>query len=148
MPNTILALSAVVGVVGTVQSANARREASRDQERQQTLSTRRSRRQAIRQRQLAQAQAIASAQGSGSLDSSGAAGGIQSLSSQLGEGLGFSTQMSGLSQRIGLNSRRATAFNSIANLGFQGSQFALRRGASLRGIRDQLFPPVDTGESS
>jgi hypothetical protein len=120
----IAAVSGAAAVVGTIQSGRERRKAARLSQEQQAVATRRSRRQAIRQTQIRRAQAVASAQAGGSLTGSGAAGGIQGISSQLGSELGFSTQMSGLSAQIGRAQSRAALFGDIAQLGSIGFQAA------------------------
>lgn len=126
----IAAIGATAAVAGTVQANKARKEQARLQGQQQALQARRSRRQAIRQTQLARAQAIASAQSAGGLGGSGASGGIGSLSSQLGTGLGYSTQMSGLSKGISAASLSESRASGIANIG--GTLFGV--GTSLGGL--------------
>lgn len=118
MPQAALVISAVAGVAGTVLSYTQQNKQAKLQQRQQALATRRSRRQAIRQAQITRAQATASAQGAGALQSSGARGGIGAIGSQLGEQLGFSTQMSGLSRDIASAASKASLFGSIGQLGF------------------------------
>jgi len=113
-----LVISAVAGVAGTLASVSAQRKEASLRRKQQAVATRRSRRQAIRQAQITRAQAIATAQGAGALQSSGTTGGIGAISSQLGEQLGFSTQMSGLSRDIGSAASRASTFGSLGQLGF------------------------------
>jgi hypothetical protein len=66
--------------------------------------------------QLQRAQAIAGAGGAGSLGGSGSQGGIGSLGSQLGESMGFSTQMSGLSGGINQAQRSAMKWQGIGQL--------------------------------
>lgn len=127
----LLGLGTVAQVAGTLASIKGQQKAQKAQEKQQALATRRSRRQAIRQAQLIRAQSIASAQGSGTLQSSGAAGGIGSLSSQLGESLGFSTQMSGLSGDISSGLRQASFGQSLAGIGGAAMNFGFSRGATF-----------------
>lgn len=110
-------IGAVSSVVGTVSSINAQRSASKAQQEQQTLTTRRSRRQAIRETQIRRAQATASAQGAGSLQGSGAAGGIGSLSSQLGETLGYQSQYGALSNVVTAQSQQAAFWGDVAGIG-------------------------------
>lgn len=120
MPPAAAVIGAVAGVatvVGTVASINAQKKASRAQQRQQDLATRRSQRQAIREAQIRRAQALSSAQGLGAAGGSGILGGTASLTSQVGESLGFSTQMSGLSREISVASSRANTYSAIAGLG-------------------------------
>ena len=118
----IAAVSGAVGVAATVKSLSAQRKEARLRKQQQEVATRRSRRQAIRQAQITRAQAIATAQGQGALTSSSAQGGIGAIGSQLGEQLGFSTQMSALSRDIGSAASDASLFGSLGQLGFTGFQ--------------------------
>ena len=94
----VLSTAAVVG--GTVASVKANREVVNLQKQKTSTEARRSRRQAIRQAQLQQAQARSIAAGAGALGGSALAGGQAALTSQLGTQLGYSTQLSGLSQGI------------------------------------------------
>ena len=112
------AVSGVVGAIGAVQSAAAQRRAVDLQERQQQVATRRSRRQAIRQAQIARANAISAGANLGGLFGSSLQGGVSSLSSQLGSEMGFSTQMSGLSRDISSAQRSAARWGAISQLGF------------------------------
>lgn len=114
----VAAVSGVVGAVATVKSARAAKDAGELQARQERVATQRSQRQAIREAQIRRAQTLASSQGFGALDSSGVAGGVSSLSSQLGSTLGFSTEMSGLSQRITKLRTKADTYSALGNLGF------------------------------
>ena len=131
-----LGLSAAVGIYGTVKAGQERREATRLQEQQQTLSTRRSRRQAIRQAQIQRANAVAAAGSLNALQGSSIAGGTSSLGSQLGSGLGFSTQMTGISRGISQASARAERFGTLGNLGFA----AFRGLGGMPEFRNRLFP--------
>jgi len=117
MPQALPAIGAIATVVGTVASIDAQNKASAAQQEQQTLTTRRSRRQAIREGQIRRAQAIASAQGAGSLQSSGAAGGIGSISSQVGETLGYQSQYGALSNVITAQSQQAAFWGDVASIG-------------------------------
>lgn len=117
MLQALLVLSAVATTVGTVASINQQKKAASAQRQQQQLAAQRSQRQAIREAQLRRAQAQAVAQGAGAIGGSGLAGGLSSLSSQVGSGLGYSTQMSGLSQDISMANYRANLYGGIANIG-------------------------------
>ena len=131
--STIVATAAAgIGAVGTVVGAVQQRKASKEgaeaQQAQQRLAERRSRRQAIRRSQIQRATATASAQSAGALGSSGPAGGINSVSSRLGESLSFGTQMSGLSQQITQARADAQRGASIAKLGGAAFNFGASRG--------------------
>jgi hypothetical protein len=130
-----LVVGAVAAVGGTAYSINRQnkadrynRAAVRKQEEQQKLATRESRRQGIRGAQLARAQAVAGAYASGAEGSSSAIGGIGAIQSQLGQQLGFSTQMSGLSAQI-------NEYNRVANK----SMFQAQQGADAASIGGKLY---------
>lgn len=129
MAPVAMVIGAVASVVGTIKSARAQKRSLALQKKQQEVETRRSRRQAIREMQIRRATAVASAGGAGAATGSGAQGGIGSLSSQLGEGLGYSTQMSGLSSQINAAERSAISGQTLAGLG----NFAFNTGLSFMG---------------
>ncbi len=114
-------IGAVATVGGTVLQYNAQKKAAKAAQRQQNLSTQRSNRQAIREAQLQRAQAIAAGASMGALGGSALAGGLGSLGAQLGSGLGFSSQMSSLSNDINKFQQRASTWGAIAGMG--GSLF-------------------------
>lgn len=138
-----LVIGAVASVGGTVLSYNAQRKAARAQERQQTLATQRSQRQAIREAQIRRAQAISAGAQLGGLGGSALEGGTSSLGSQLGSGLGFSTQMSDLSRQITKYSSQAQTWGSVANLGM--SMWQSRPAGSDTGSKAPTKPPMFIG---
>ena len=140
MPPVALAIGAVASVAGAVTAYRGQKKAAQAQQQQQAVSTTRSRRQAIRASQIQRAQAIASAQGAGTLSSSGVAGGIGGLSSQLGSEMGFSTQMSGLSQLISSGLAQASRGQAIAGLGGAAMQYGMYRGATFADLFPQRQP--------
>lgn len=131
------ALAAGAAVYGTAasisasnRSARASRAAAQTQVTMQRQQATRQRRQAIRANIIRRAQARAQAQAAGVETSSGFAGGVGSLSSQLGTNLGFGSMMSGLGQQFtdltgqaNYQASRASMFGSIAGLGMQGFQY-------------------------
>lgn len=117
MPQALLVAGAVASVAGTVASYSAQRKAAKASQRQQELATSRSNRQSIREAQLRRAQAINAAAQMGALGGSAVEGGVGGLSSQLGSGLGFSSQMSGLSADIAKYSQRANTWSAVASIG-------------------------------
>jgi hypothetical protein len=126
----LTAVSGVVGAVGAIQSSAAQRRAARLQEQQQAVATRRSQRQAIRQAVIARGAAINNAGAANALGGSGLAGGVSSVGSQVGEQLGFSTQMSGISGGINAANRSAARWGALSQLGFTGFQM----GGGFNGI--------------
>lgn len=125
MPQTLAIIGAVASIGGTIASVSAQRKAARLQQEQQTLATRRSQREAIREAQIRRAQTMASAQAFGAVGGSAVAGGTASLGSQLGGALGFSSQMSGLSKEISIAQSQAATAGAIAGLGGDVFQTAM-----------------------
>ena len=116
---TIALVGLGVSTAGTLASIGQQKKAARAQQRQQTLQTQRSQRQAIREAQIRRAQTQATALGAGVTGGSALGGGLSSLSSQLGGSLGFAGQMSGLSKEISIASSKAQTAGAIAGLGGQ-----------------------------
>lgn len=131
MPQVLAVIGAVTTVAGTVASYNAQRKVTKTAERQQKVATERSNRQSIREAQIRRAQALNSASQMGALTGSSISGGISSLNSQLGSGLGFSTQMTALSTEITKYQRRAQLWGDIANLG----GMAYQQGGGFEGVK-------------
>ena len=129
-------IGAVATVGGTVMQYSAQKKAAKAAQRQQNLSTQRSNRQAIREAQLQRAQAIAAGASMGALGGSALAGGLGSLGAQLGSGLGFSSQMSSLSNDINKFQQRAATWGAVASMG--GSLFQL--GDGFDGLKEGLKP--------
>lgn len=129
-------IGAVASVGGTIASMNAQKKAAKASKKQQDLNTTRSNRQAIREAQLQRAQTIAAGASMGALGGSALAGGVASLGSQLGSGLGFSSQMSGLSADIEKFQQRAATWGAVASMG--GSLFQL--GGGFDGIKAAMQP--------
>ena len=149
MPFPFLAIlagvSAAATVVGTVQSTRAQARATELQQRQESLSNQRNRRQAIREFQINRARALAGAVGAGAGFGSGVAGGIGGLSSQLGSDLGFGSQMSGLSRGITSASRQANIGSGIASLGGIGLNTAVNLGFNpIRPVSDTPMASTST----
>ncbi len=117
MGPVLAVIAAVATIGGTIMSHNAQRKASEASRRQQELATQRSSREAIREAQIARAQAIAAASSMGAMGGSALAGGVSSLGSQLGSGLGFSSQMSSLSAQIEKYQQRASTWGAVASMG-------------------------------
>jgi len=124
MPQVVMAAAAVVGAVTAVKSAQAQKKATEASQKQQELAYNRSQKQAIREAQIRRAQATASTQSMGALTSSGFAGGLSSLSSQVGSTLGYSSQLSGLSKEQSMYQSQAATFGAYSNLAFATSDFA------------------------
>lgn len=144
MPQAALAtIGAVTAVAGTglqLKAASEQRSAQRYERKQQELVTRQERRQAIRQAQRIRAQTVATATGTGATGSSSLSGGLSSLGSQIGSGLGFSTQGSGLTRRIESASSRASSLGSIGGLAMGVGSFMFKEGGGFGGLRAELQP--------
>ena len=120
------------GVGATVKSMEAaqaaagyQRQAMQAQATMQQQQALRQRRSAIRSSILARSQMRAQAQALGTFDTSGFAGGLGSISSQLGANLGFGSMMSGLGEQYSQLSMaavqkqgQAALYGSIADIGF------------------------------
>ena len=134
MPQFLPVIGAVATVAGTVMSYSAQQRASNAAKAQQELSTRRSNRQSIREAQVRRAQALNAASQMGALGGSPIQGGIGSLGSQLGSGLGFSSQMSGISADIQRYSQQAATWGAVASIG--GNLFNL--GGGVAGLKNWM----------
>lgn len=117
-------------VVQQQSAAKQQKKARRAQQRQQSLQARRQQIRAVRQQQIASSQARAAAAGLGGLETSGFRGGQSALQSNLGAGLGFSTEMSGLSRNISMFQQKAADSMGLARMGQAFSGLAMQ-GASL-----------------
>lgn len=124
MPAIVTAVAAVSGAVSASKAAKAQEKAAASAQKQQELSYNRSQKQAIREAQIRRAQATASAQSMGALSSSGFAGGVSSLSSQVGSTLGYSSQLSGLSKEQAMYQSKAASLTAFSNLAFTTANFA------------------------
>lgn len=122
--------SAGVGYVQQNRQANLQKKQATAQRKQQELQTQRERRGAIRQAQISRAQTQQTAAGSGALTGSSVAGGLGSLSSQLGSGLGYSTQQSSISGDIANFQSRINRIGQ-QTAGIQGILGVVQTGASL-----------------
>ena len=103
----VSAAGTAFSVVQQQKAAKQQKKARRAQQRQQSLQARRQQIRAVRQQQIASSQARAAAAGLGGLETSGFRGGQTALQANLGAGLGFSTQMSGLSRNISMFQQKA-----------------------------------------
>ena len=124
-------------VVQQQKAAGQQKKARRAQQRQQDLQSRRQRIRAVRQQQIAASQARASSAGLGGLETSGFRGGQSALQSNLGAGLGFSTEMSGLSRNISMFQQKAANAMGLAGIGqavsglaMQGASFGMQMGGT------------------
>ena len=113
-------LSVAALVVGTVGQHKQQKKAADLTQKSNTLATRRSSIQAIREVQMKRASTINEAVSAGAQGGSAVAGGISGLGSQLGSGLGYASQQSGLSTDIAKAGQRAELFGAVAQLGSFG----------------------------
>ncbi len=133
------AVAAGAAVYGTTyglsqqqKAISSQRQAAQTQATMQREQASRQRRSAIRQSISSRAQLQAAAQVRGLGETSALAGGLASISSQLGANLGFGTMMSGLGEQYTQLSARAAQQAgmgdlgmAIGGLGFQGLQFGM-----------------------
>lgn len=115
-------LSVAALVVGTTQQYNQQKKAADLQQQSNALATRRSSIQAIREVQMKRASTINEAVSSGAQGGSAVAGGITGLGSQLGSGLGYASQQSGISTQINKANQQAELFGAVAKIGGWGVQ--------------------------
>ena len=141
---TIALIGLAVSAAGTGFSVIA-------QQRQQELQSRRQRIRAVRQQQIAASQARASSAGLGGLETSGFRGGQTALQSNLGAGLGFSTEMSGLSRNISMFQQKAANAmglagmgQAFAGLGMQAASFGMGMGGNT-GATPARLPNYSAG---
>lgn len=113
----LMAVGATATVAGTAKTIQMQNKSAKLQEQQSKLTNRRSQIQAIREAQIKRAAAMASGAVQGGLDSSSLSGGMAALSSQLGSGLGYSSQVSGLSAGISKAESAANTWQGITQLG-------------------------------
>lgn len=154
---TLATIGLVTSVVGTVgglamqaKANSAQRKAIQEQQKGEQARYRMEQRQAIRRAQIQRAQMIASAGAAGATDTSGLSGGISSIGSQLGSGLGYASMQSAIGANIAqyqTQAARATGmgqmFSGLAGLG--GSLFDAGGGwQTLRGNQGQQQPRVDS----
>jgi hypothetical protein len=158
---TIALAGLAVGVAGTAfsvvqqqKAAGQQKKARRAQQRQQELQARRQRIRAVRQQQIAASQARAAAAGLGGLETSGFRGGQSALQSNLGAGLGFSTEMSGLSRNISMFQQKAANAmglagigQAVSSLGMQAASFGMGMGGKQPAQVQQLPPNLPPGGS-
>ena len=104
-------------IYSQTQAAKQQKRVRRAQQRQQQLQTRRSQVQAMREAQITAARQRAAAGAIGGLETSGVLGGRAAIGSQLGAGLGFSSQMSGLSRDISMFQQKAANALGRAQIG-------------------------------
>tara|TARA_R110000765_G_scaffold61965_3_gene120192 strand:+ start:83 stop:604 length:522 start_codon:yes stop_codon:yes gene_type:complete len=133
----VAAAGTAFSVVQQQSAAKQQKKARRAQQQQQSLQARRQRTQAIRQQQIAASQARASAGALGGLETSGFRGGQAGLQSSLGAGLGFGSQMSGLSRNISMYQQKAANAmglarmgQAFAGLGMQGASLGMQMGGT------------------
>ena len=135
-PFTIAALAiATVATAGSAVAANeaadAQRDAARAQNKRAKLQAARQRQEQIRAARIARARISASAAGTGAMDTSGTAGGVGSVMSQLRGNLGFSLEMESLgdqaADRMGnaiMSQNVSNLFGGIANFSMAAASFA------------------------
>jgi len=136
---------AVGGTVASVKSAKASAGAARSAANEQIKATKlaasRKRRQSIRSF-LAQRASLAAATRASGIETSAAAGGLGSMSSQFGANLGFSGQMTGINQNItrlsGIQSTQAALSGMYGNIAGFGLQMI-----GSAGTIGKMFPAGD-----
>lgn len=118
-PAASVIFAVATAAAGVAQYAQVKK-AGKLSEQQNALANFRSIRQSIREAQIRRAQTYNMAAQFGGLGGSAVEGGISSLSSQLGSGLGYSSQQSGLSRGIAKAQNNAALFGSLGSLTAKG----------------------------
>jgi hypothetical protein len=145
MGQFVLPIIAAIGTAASVAAAykgqKAQEEAAKAQKKQQRLAARQSQLAAIREAQLRRAQALNAATSVGSEQGSGLAGGIGGIGSQLGSGLGYSTQMSAISGVISKAADNASKYSGLSSL--FGTVGAYAQGMHQYKVQNGLYPPKE-----
>ena len=136
----ILLGSTALSAVTTYKATQQEKKRFNLEKKRQEVDTRYKRRKLIREAQLQRAAATASAFGSGAFFGSGLAGGLSSLTSQVGEGLGHSTQMSGLARDINKTNQKISNLQGLAALGKLGMDIGYGGGASFEDLLKSSSP--------
>ena len=119
----IMAIGAGAAVGGQVKSLQNQKESAKLQSQQSALQNHRSQVSALRELQMKRAAALSSGATQGALDSSPLAAGLSGLDSQMGSGLGYASQQSGLSQKISQKESAAKTWDAISQLGGMAYQY-------------------------
>lgn len=111
----LLSLGLTIG--GMAGQAKTSQKITDQQLQAEKLRANRERRQSIRQAQLQRAQMAVAAQAYGAQGSSAIGGGMASLGSQVGESMGYATQMSGISQNLTRLDAEASKYAAMTKIG-------------------------------
>lgn len=106
-----------VGVVGAVMQANSQKKIEQLRQRQMELEAQRQQREVIRQRVIASANATASANAGGAIESSGLAGGLAQISGQTGRSILAGSQNLEIGEGIFKANAAADNAGTIASFG-------------------------------
>jgi hypothetical protein len=131
-------VAAVKSVKAAKASAAASQQAAQTQVRIQQQQVAQQRRQSIRRSIIARSQLRQRAQAAGLDGSSAVAGGIGSVSSQLGTNLGFGSMMSGLSGAYTSLTGQANYLSSQSQMFGQISQIGFGMARGIAGIQGPL----------
>lgn len=155
MAEIALIIGAVGAVAGTATQFIAGRKASKAAsrrnaavERANKLAEQRTRRKQIRERRIKTAQALNFGGNTGSLESSGLAGGVASLNSQFASNSGFLSQQSGINSQIGAANQQFSDAQSLGNIGSGLTGFGTTIASNAKTIGrkfDDLFPSTMNG---
>lgn len=121
-------LGAILGIMTAITAVKQYQAQERTydiQQRQNELDARRSRVAAIREAQMKRAALVNEAASMGAQGGSAVSGGMTSLGSQLGSGLGYSSQYTNLSRDLNKASQQAEMFgalNKVAAWGYQNAK--------------------------
>lgn len=118
--SSILLGAAVAGTAGSIYSTNEARKASKEsaraEQRRAEVQNVRNVRQAIREARLTQGSLVAQGANSGTIGSTGVAGGLSSVSSQLGSNLNYLSQIAEENTNIFNASLKASQYQANAQI--------------------------------
>jgi hypothetical protein len=137
---TVATVATAGSLVAANEAADAQRDAARAQNKRAKLQAARQRQEQIRAARIARARISASAAGTGAMDTSGTAGGVGSVMSQLRGNLGFSLEMESLgdqaADRMGnamMSQNVSNLFGGIANFSMAAASFAPTKPSQTEG---------------
>jgi hypothetical protein len=127
---TALAVGGItMGVTGMIDSQKQAGKAAKMQQAMESRKAQRSQLQALREAQIQRAMLTQRSATSGTMGSSGFAGGMSSIGSQLAGNIGFSREMTAFGQGISRYNQQANRSAALGQLGFQAASFGMQAGA-------------------
>ena len=124
--STLASAGAALGSIGFgYKQYQAGKEAAKTQQAMEGLRAQRSQLQALREAQIQRAMLTQRSAVSGSMDSSGFAGGMSSIGSQLAGNQMFANQMTGFGRQLAGQQQTMNRFGALSQLSGQVAQFGM-----------------------